>query len=67
MTRKWASCSTAGWVTFADDLVTQPRRFQKYVIVHELLHLRIANHGRLFKALMTMHVPGWRKIEKRGL
>ena len=35
--------------------------FQDFVIVHELLHFRVPNHGRLFKALMTAHVPGWRQ------
>jgi predicted metal-dependent hydrolase len=32
------------------------------VIAHELLHLRVPNHGRLFKVLMTTHVPQWRKL-----
>ena len=34
------------------------------VIAHELLHLRVPNHGRLFKALMSAHVPGWRELDK---
>ena len=55
-----------GTVTFASDLVDRDTRFQDYVIVHELLHLRVARHGRLFSALMTAHVPGWRKIESAG-
>ncbi len=59
MTRKWGSCSSAGTVTFASDLAQESDRFQNYVIVHELLHLRYATHGRLFKALMSAHVPGW--------
>ena len=29
--------------------------------VHELLHLRVRNHGKLFRALMSAHVPGWRR------
>lgn len=62
MTRKWASCSTAGWVTFADDLFRQPRSFQEYVIVHELLHLRLPNHGRLFKALLNVYLPRSRRV-----
>jgi predicted metal-dependent hydrolase len=33
------------------------------VIVHELLHLRYPSHGRMFKALMSAHVPGWRNLE----
>jgi predicted metal-dependent hydrolase len=31
--------------------------------VHELLHLKVPNHGRLFKALMTAHVPKWRAMD----
>jgi predicted metal-dependent hydrolase len=64
MSRKWGSCSTTGIVTLAVDLVDQDEAFQDYVIVHELLHLRYANHGRMFKALMGAHVPGWRTIEQ---
>lgn len=63
MRRKWGSCSSAGTVTLAADLVDLDLRFQDFVIVHELLHLRVATHGRLFKALMSAHVPGWRAIE----
>lgn len=63
MRRKWGSCSSAGTVTLAADLVSQDERFQDYVIVHELLHLRYASHGRMFKALMSAHVPGWRRWE----
>jgi predicted metal-dependent hydrolase len=68
MTRKWGSCSTAGTITLAEDLVEQQAGFQDFVIVHELLHLRVPTHGRLFKALMTAHVPAWRQfeIERRG-
>ncbi|WP_246828321.1 M48 family metallopeptidase [Ectothiorhodospira sp. PHS-1] len=63
MRRKWGSCSSAGTVTLASDLVEQEERFQDYVIVHELLHLRFSTHGRMFKALMSAHVPGWREFE----
>jgi len=65
MTRKWGSCSTRGIITLAVDLYEQNIHFQDFVIVHELLHLRVPNHGRLFKTLMTMHVPGWREFDIR--
>jgi hypothetical protein len=29
--------------------------------------LRIPNHGRLFKALLTVHVPQWRALEASNL
>ena len=65
MTRKWGSCSTSGVVTLADDLADQRPAFQDFVIAHELLHLRVPNHGKLFKALLTAHVPGWKKHDVR--
>lgn len=56
MRRKWASCSTAGWVSFATDLLQEPHRFQEEVIVHELLHLRYRNHGKLFRAALKAYL-----------
>lgn len=67
MRHKWGSCSSAGTVTLASDLLDQDVRFQDYVIVHELLHLRYGTHGRVFKALMSAHVPGWQAMEKRRM
>ncbi len=65
MRRKWGSCSSAGTVTLARDLAAQETRFQDFVIVHELLHLRFTSHshGKLFKAVMSAHVPGWKAME----
>ena len=56
MTRKWASCSTRGRVTFASDLLAQPEEVRREVIVHELLHLKVPNHGPLFRALLSAHL-----------
>src|SRR5438094_1583615 len=56
MKRKWASCSSEGRVTFNTELFSQPYRFQQFVIVHELLHLRIPNHGKLFKSLVNAYL-----------
>lgn len=63
MTRKWGSCSTRGIITLAEDLADRESGFQDFVIVHELLHLRVPNHGKVFKALMRLHVPGWRQYK----
>lgn len=60
MTRKWGSCSTTGVVTLSDDLTSRPVKFQEYVIAHELLHLKVKNHGKLFRASMGAYFPGWR-------
>ena len=53
MSKKWASCSIRGRVTFATDLLAQPEDFRREVILHELLHLKVPNHGPLFRALLS--------------
>jgi predicted metal-dependent hydrolase len=63
MRHKWASCSTAGTVSFSTDLLTQPADFREYVIVHELLHLKIPNHGKLFKSLLRAYLPNHESIK----
>ncbi|MFH1288218.1 MAG: M48 family metallopeptidase [bacterium] len=57
MKRKWASCSTTGWVSFNIDLLEKSRNFQEYAIIHELLHLNIPNHGKLFRTMMNIYLP----------
>ncbi|NLO89386.1 MAG: M48 family metallopeptidase [Clostridia bacterium] len=56
MKRKWASCSSKGRLTFDIDLLKQPTAFRAEVIVHELLHLKIPNHGPLFKAMFKAYL-----------
>ena len=56
MKRKWASCSTSRRLTFDVDLLHQPAAFRAEVIVHELLHLKVPNHGKLFKALVSSYL-----------
>ena len=60
MRRKWASCSSKGRLTFSYDLLSQPEDFRTYVIVHELLHLRYPNHGKMFRALMNTYLSSYR-------
>ena len=63
MRRKWGSCSSAGVITLAMDLADREPEFRDFVIAHELLHLRYPHHSRLFKAIMTMHIPNWRSLD----
>ena len=56
MKRKWGSCSTSGRVTFAHDLLRQHAEFRRRVIVEELLHLRVPNHGKLFRSLFRAYL-----------
>lgn len=59
MKSKWASCSARGRLTLSREVLGLPPRLREYVILHELLHLRIRNHGRLYKAQMRVFMPDW--------
>jgi predicted metal-dependent hydrolase len=65
MTTKWASCSTDGRLTFNNELLTMNKKLVDYVIVHELLHFSIPNHGKLWKSLMHAHLGDYEVLEKR--
>ena len=56
MRRKWGSCSTTGRVSFNDEVLEQPASVRKEVIIEELLHLKVPNHGKLFKALKKAYL-----------
>ena len=66
MRQKWASMSSNGNLTLAYDLLNMAAELVDYVIVHELLHLKIPDHGRGFQAMMSAWVPDWMEME-RGL
>ena len=56
MRNKWASCSTSGHLNFNADLLGLKTELWDYVIVHELLHFFVPNHGKLWKSLMRAHL-----------
>jgi hypothetical protein len=58
MKRKWASCSSRGRLTFNAGLMKEPASLRAEVIVHELLHLKVPNHGKVFKALLRAYLAG---------
>ncbi len=50
---RWGSCSARGTLSFTWRLVMAPQECIDYVVVHELAHLRVANHSPAF----------WREVE----
>ncbi len=56
MKNKWASCSSRGRVTFNTDILKKQNKFINEAIVHELLHLKYPNHGRMFKVLLKAYL-----------
>ena len=63
MTTKWASCSTDGNLNFNASLLAIDKELGKYVIVHELLHFNVPNHGKLWKSLMKAYLGDYEKME----
>jgi hypothetical protein len=65
MTTKWASCTTDGRLTFNTQLLNLDREVADYVIVHELLHFSVPNHGKLWKSLMRAYLGSYEAQEQR--
>lgn len=65
MHNKWASCSTNGHLNFNKELLGLDQDLWDYVIVHELLHFFVPNHGRLWKVLMRAHLGDYELSERR--
>lgn len=63
MQRKWASCSPVGAVSFSRDLLAESRPFAEAVMVHELLHLKVRNHGPVFRSLLRAFLAGRDDLE----
>ena len=66
MTSRWGSCNCrTGSVHFAVQLADREPEFIDYVIVHELCHLLVPNHGPEFKQLLDRFMPDWRERKRR--
>jgi predicted metal-dependent hydrolase len=65
MKRKWASISTTGRLTVNTELLDLPKELGEFVIVHELVHLLVPNHGKVFKCFMSAYLPDWEELEKQ--
>jgi len=57
---RWGSCSRAKNLAFNWRLVIAPEDVRRYVVVHELCHLRVRNHSKEFWRLLDEAMPEWR-------
>lgn len=65
MTTKWGTCNTSTrkiWLNL--QLAKKPIECLEYVILHELAHLKVKNHGPDFVAILDLHMPYWRECKK---
>ena len=56
---RWGSCSAEANLSFNWRLVLTPPEVLEYVVIHELCHLRVANHTKAFWRLLEAALPGW--------
>ena len=66
MRTKWGTCNYRAhriWLSLA--LAEQPMDCVEYVVVHELLHLRVPNHSKAFWSLMEQYIPDWKQRRTR--
>ena len=57
---RWGSCSTSGTLSFNWRLVIGPEHALRYVVIHELIHIRHHDHSRRFWAALTEALPDWK-------
>lgn len=65
MTTRWGTCNTATrkiWLNL--QLAKKPVECLEYVILHELVHLQVRNHGKEFIEIMDRFMPYWRETRK---
>jgi predicted metal-dependent hydrolase len=48
---RWGSCSSTGRIRLNWRLILAPSQVRRYVVAHEVAHLRHLDHGAQFKAL----------------
>ncbi len=64
MSSRWGSCTPAtGRIRLNTELLAFPEAYLRMVLIHELCHLHVADHGPRFQALMDASCPGWRELQ----
>lgn len=62
MKRKWGSCITKRRHLILNlELARVPVPCIEYVVIHELCHLMVPNHNKLFIRLLTERLPMWQE------
>jgi predicted metal-dependent hydrolase len=63
MKTRWGTCNIgAGRIWLNLELAKRRPELLKYIVVHEMVHLRERLHGEPFQALMTETLPEWRAL-----
>jgi predicted metal-dependent hydrolase len=66
MRTKWGSSNPRnGTIRLNLDLAKFHPECLDYIILHEMVHFVVPNHGEKFQALLDNNLPGWRAIRDR--
>lgn len=65
MRTEWGSCNPhRKTLVFNLAMAHMPDEYIRYVVIHELCHLRQANHSPAFWAEVERYCPNWRDIRR---
>jgi hypothetical protein len=64
---RWGSCSRSGTISLNVCLLFQTPEVLRYLMVHELAHLRHMNHSARFWADVARQEPGWKALDRELL
>lgn len=62
--RRWGSCSVKGNLNFSWYLIMSPIEVIDYVVAHELAHLEIKNHSKIFWLKVKTIMPDYERHKK---
>lgn len=65
METRWGTCNTQkNRIWFNIQLAQKNIECLEYIILHELAHTKVSNHGKDFKAILNTFMPNWKEIQK---
>lgn len=60
----WGSCTSKKNITINSELIKYEEEIIKYVVIHELCHLKYMNHSKLFWNEVEKHMPNYKGVRK---
>ena len=60
----WGSCSNKKNITINLELIKYSQKAIRYVILHELCHIKYMNHSKEFWELVEKYMPKYKEVQK---